>query len=347
MDEVETLIFRTDRLGDFIISCPFIISYKKNNSKDKITIVSSEYNYNYINNFAFVNGVVPLKNENKFFSKILMLFKIVLLLRKKKYKKIIVLDGKKRSFFISIFLRGKKYILLQSRDLFFLSKILGYTSVFNYEIQNQLKNFSFLANLMNFKLFSNEINIYKDYKFSNSYNLSSKYIMIHLDEKWFSKYYYKDFTDINPSSDQINLFVKKILDFTNYSHDIIITTGSKQLDVIQNFVLAFNEVKQNIFLKKEREKSVFFLKNTKFIDIESIIKNSSYLLPILVDFETEISINDNESVINLEKKQIKNILFGKIPIIVNSKYCVLNLKGIAEECRYDPGGYAIINGNDI
>ena len=30
MDEINTLIFRTDRLGDFIISCPFIISYKKN-----------------------------------------------------------------------------------------------------------------------------------------------------------------------------------------------------------------------------------------------------------------------------------------------------------------------------
>ena len=29
MDEIETLIFRTDRIGDFIISCPFIKSYKK------------------------------------------------------------------------------------------------------------------------------------------------------------------------------------------------------------------------------------------------------------------------------------------------------------------------------
>jgi ADP-heptose:LPS heptosyltransferase len=30
MDEIKTLIFRTDRLGDFLISCPFILSYKKN-----------------------------------------------------------------------------------------------------------------------------------------------------------------------------------------------------------------------------------------------------------------------------------------------------------------------------
>jgi ADP-heptose:LPS heptosyltransferase len=33
MDEIETLIFRTDRIGDFIISCPFIKSYKKKTIK--------------------------------------------------------------------------------------------------------------------------------------------------------------------------------------------------------------------------------------------------------------------------------------------------------------------------
>ena len=35
MDELKTLIFRTDRIGDFIISCPFILSYKKNLIKQK------------------------------------------------------------------------------------------------------------------------------------------------------------------------------------------------------------------------------------------------------------------------------------------------------------------------
>ena len=43
---------------------------------------------------------------------------------------------------------------------------------------------------------------------------------------------------------------------------------------------------------------------------------------------------------------IPNIIFGKIPIIVKSKYCVLNNKGINEECKFDSGGYSIINGNE-
>ena len=76
------------------------------------------------------------------------------------------------------------------------------------------------------------------------------------------------------------------------------------------------------------------------------VKNTSYSLPIYVNFETEITIKENDTFITLEKKQINNITFGKIPIIVNSNYCVLKSKGFDEECKYDPGGYSIINGNE-
>ena len=61
MDDVETLIFRTDRIGDFIISCPFIKSYKNKFNKIPITIISSAYNYNYINKFDFIEKTIPLK----------------------------------------------------------------------------------------------------------------------------------------------------------------------------------------------------------------------------------------------------------------------------------------------
>ena len=138
MDEVKTLIFRTDRLGDFIISCPFIISYKKKFPDNTITIVSSEYNSNYITNFHFVNEIIPLKNEIKFFPKLIILIKMILALRKTKFKNIIVLDGKKRSFFISLFLKGDKSILLQSKELELFSRIFNYKNV---------KNFPFLQNL--------------------------------------------------------------------------------------------------------------------------------------------------------------------------------------------------------
>jgi len=144
MDGLKTLIFRTDRIGDFIISCPFILSYKKKHPKNKLQIVSSEYNYKYIKNFEFIDKIIPLKNENKFFPKLLILIQIILLLRKDKYKDVIILDGKNRSFFISLFLNGKKSIFTDNRGIEFFSKIFRYIYVANYQIQNQLKNESIL-----------------------------------------------------------------------------------------------------------------------------------------------------------------------------------------------------------
>ena len=44
-------------------------------------------------------------------------------------------------------------------------------------------------------------------------------------------------------------------------------------------------------------------------------------------------------------KQINNILLGKIPIIVKSKYCVYK-NNFQSECKYDLGGHVIINGNE-
>jgi len=278
MDELETLIFRTDRLGDFIISCPFIMSYKNKFSNNTISIVSSEYNSNYIRNFDFINQIIPLKNEIKFFPKLLILLKMILTLRKKKFKNIIVLDGKKRSFFISLFLKGNKSILLQSKELELFSKIFNYKSVINYEIQNQLKNFSYLASLLNFNINQKEIDIYKNYKFERKFDIKKKYIIFHLDEKWYTEFYYNDFTNIDPKSDQLNIFIKKILDITNQDFEIIITSGSKKLKNLDDFVSDFTNHDNKIFTKIFNNTCVTYFKKTTFNDLESLIKNSTLLI---------------------------------------------------------------------
>ena len=278
MDELNTLIFRTDRIGDFIISSPFILSYKKKFKNNQIILISSEYNYNYIKNFKFVNKIFPLKNEIKFFRKLIGLIKMIIQLRKVKYSNIIILDGKNRSFFISLFLKGKKSILLQSRNLEFLSKIFNYKRVFNYEIQNQHKNFSFLASNLNFNIDLKKIDIYKDYSFNNENYIEKKYITIHLDEKWFTKYYYNDFTDINPTADQLDIFVKKIMDVLNYEYNIVITTGSKKLDLLKEYTKEFDIINKNKLQKKVNQNKIIFISNSTFNDLETIIKNSSFLI---------------------------------------------------------------------
>ena len=76
------------------------------------------------------------------------------------------------------------------------------------------------------------------------------------------------------------------------------------------------------------------------------IRNSTYLSPIIVDFVSKITIEEDETFIELNETIIPNIVIGKIPIMVYSKYCILNQKGMDDECCYDLGGYFIINGNE-
>ena len=278
MDELKTLIFRTDRIGDFIISCPFILSYKTKYKDNKIVVISSEYNFNYIKNFNFVDKIFPLKNEIKFFKKLFVLIKMIILLRQFNFSEIIVLDGKKRSFFISLFLKGKKSVLLQSKGLELLSKIFKYKSVINYELQSQLKNFSFLASKLNFNIDIDKIDIYKNYSFKKSFKIDRKYILIHLDEKWFQKLYYKDFTDINPSKDDLFNLISKIKEINNFSHDIVITTGSKKLNIINEIIHNFKNIEKNIYTKNFDKISVKLIVDTSFNDLEFIVKKSSFLI---------------------------------------------------------------------
>jgi len=83
---------------------------------------------------------------------------------------------------------------------------------------------------------------------------------------------------------------------------------------------------------------------------ESRLRGFTYSSPIYTDISVNIDIEENGNIIALPEKIIKDILFGKIPIMVKSKYCILddykNNYLEMNECKYDHGGYFIINGNE-
>ena len=78
------------------------------------------------------------------------------------------------------------------------------------------------------------------------------------------------------------------------------------------------------------------------------LRNLTYSQPIYIDITIKIIENPMEEakVVNIKKLQKINI--GKVPLMIGSKYCVLNNKTINnnEECKYDLGGYFIVNGNE-
>lgn len=68
------------------------------------------------------------------------------------------------------------------------------------------------------------------------------------------------------------------------------------------------------------------------------LRNLSYAGTLLVDIE--LKHGDNTSV-------FKNCFLGRIPIMIGSKFCNTQLSPRSKgECKYDPGGYFIINGNE-
>jgi len=77
-------------------------------------------------------------------------------------------------------------------------------------------------------------------------------------------------------------------------------------------------------------------------------RNFTYSSGITVDMHIVAKTLEADGTYSTESKQINNISLGKIPIMVKSNYCVLKDKYIdnGSECRYDFGGYFIVNGNE-
>jgi DNA-directed RNA polymerase beta subunit len=82
------------------------------------------------------------------------------------------------------------------------------------------------------------------------------------------------------------------------------------------------------------------------------MNNLTYSSNLYVDVHVITDVINDDNVIERKETTLKGVCIGKIPIMIHSKACILSqMPGIAEgegknECRYDYGGYFIINGNE-
>ena len=97
------LIFRTDRIGDFLITSTLIKAIKRNDKNSKISVVSSNKNNEFIKKNNLVDKVFLLRSK-KISDGIRLLFE----LRKNNFDNIIISDKKNRSIIFTIFLKSKK-----------------------------------------------------------------------------------------------------------------------------------------------------------------------------------------------------------------------------------------------
>ena len=269
------LIFRTDRIGDYILSQILINSISRNDKKSRIYIIASEKNFFYVNRFSNIYKVFLFKK------KILLIIKLFFSLKKINFHKIIVLDGKRRSFFFSLFIKSKKIALIKNNFLIFLSKKLNIKFFINQEEVPLVDNLKKILNELKFKLSKNDYNIHQHYQFKKDldwkiFKKNKNNFHLHIDEKWFTRFYYKDYTNINLNYNNLILFIKFII--KKFKCNIIITTCSIGLPIINNIKNNFNKFNKNIYFKNFSNHKVFFHDRLNFLDLENIIRLSKFLI---------------------------------------------------------------------
>ena len=232
------LIFRTDRIGDFLLSMILIKNIKRNDKKSYIVIVSSEKNYNYIKTFSIIDEVIKL-NSN-FFSRV----SVINQLRRHKFKLTIIHDGKNRSKFINFFIKKDKSIYINNDDIksshFFKIKTIIHSLSFNFD--------------------NNDLNILQNSNFSNK---KKDFIILHYDEKWSSETYISKYKNIEPSDEQFLDFINKIIFKTNYN--LVITTGIVTPTKLKRMLLKTNN-------------NIELIEDLNFIKLQEIVSQSKLLI---------------------------------------------------------------------
>ena len=86
---------------------------------------------------------------------------------------------------------------------------------------------------------------------------------------------------------------------------------------------------------------------------EARLRNFTYSSTMTVDIHVKYLVRNGKNLENSQvyHKNIPNIHIGKIPIMLKSSICVLNQYNHINhmntgECKYDAGGYFIINGSE-
>tara|TARA_B100000900_G_scaffold227417_1_gene193090 strand:+ start:165 stop:1160 length:996 start_codon:yes stop_codon:yes gene_type:complete len=268
------LIFRTDRIGDFIFSRVLTDSIKKDNPNHTVDFVCSSYNSNYVKHFRDIGRIYILDKYN-----IRLMIKNLFNINKQNYDYLIILDGKRRSVFFSLLLKSKFKIsvLKDFRPKLILSLFFDHYFI-NSEVNSQFENFSSVINYLDLKV-PKKINYFSNYNLKNIKfgKLPKRFTLLHLDEKWFEGHYYNDFKYMNLSEKNFYFLISSIK--KKFKNNIIITSGKMNISQFNNIINKFFHKKNKyLFISKKYKNKLIYIDKTDFRDLESIVYKSSEVI---------------------------------------------------------------------
>tara|TARA_B110000037_G_scaffold220489_1_gene288554 strand:+ start:3768 stop:4766 length:999 start_codon:yes stop_codon:yes gene_type:complete len=269
------IFFRTDRIGDFLMSAILIKSIKRSDQLSQITVVASKKNYAYIKNFDFVDEVILFPESYLF--KFFFYLKFFL----KKFHLIAVLDGKKRSIYFSLITRSKNKFLFTYKYLYKNIFNSFFTKIFyDNDSISKISEIKELLKLLNFSLEPKDLKtINKGTVLKRNFNLpiSEGFFLLHLDEKWIFNDYIKNYTSIEPNSDtELISFFEQLIVKSN--KDVFISSGKLDNKFIIFIKKNFIQIKRDIYELKIRSNKVVFFDNLNFLQLEKLILNSDLLI---------------------------------------------------------------------
>ena len=236
------LIFRTDRIGDYLLTNILIRSIKRCNPISNIDVIASDKNFSYIKSFIDINNVYLFKRS------LIQRLNLILNLRKINYDYIIIHDRKFRSKLISFFLKKKRIIQINKNFVSYIDEI------------------KFILENLNFNFYEDDLNSLKYSKRNilSKKNIYTNYINFHFDEKWIYKYYIKSYKNIEPNLEELANFLDNITIKSNKK--LIITTGNIPLEILTHLKnIKFNE-------------NIIFIDKINFFDLELITSRSDLLI---------------------------------------------------------------------
>jgi len=262
------IFFRTDRIGDFLLSAILIKSIKRSDRNSFITVVASKKNYLYIKNFIFVDEVILFPES--YFSKIIFYLRFMF----KKFYLIALLDGKKRSLYFSLLTRSKFKFLFTYKGFYKVLFKIFFTKIFyDNDSDNKISEIKNLLNFLGFNLDKSDLNtIDIPPVLARNFNIPStdKYTLFHLDEKWIFKDYIHTYKSIEPESEESLIkFIEQLVKKTK--RDVIISTGDLPNRFTHFLKKKFFNYNNNIYLYQVFDSKVFFLEDLNFLELEKLI----------------------------------------------------------------------------
>ena len=295
------IFFRTDRIGDFLLSSILLKSIKRNDKRSHITVVASEKNYDYIKNISFVYKTILYPNS--IINKIFFFFDLL----KDNFYCCASLDGKKKSIYACLVMKANHKIAFTTKYIYqLILKLITKNVLYSNDFDTKISEIKSILEILNFNYKDIDLNIFDNENLENHIknpdltNLNIKdYIIFHFDEKWIKNLYISKYNSIEPDLPKLKLFLENVVQKS--AKDLVITTGNIELTILQNLRKDYQRVSQNIFKKKFGSKTIYLIENLDFFDLKKLIL-SCYLIISCHGAPTHVASALNKKIIDIFNK---------------------------------------------